>query len=325
MRRSTAAAGTAAFSVLAPGTLVGLVPWLITRWEPPGTSAGWRVAQVLGALLIVLGLVPAMFAFAEFAKAGGTPLPFTPTQHLVVSGFNRYIRNPMYVGGLLAIVGQALLFGSLGLVAYALFGWIVTASFVRWYEEPTLARQYGDEYEEYRRNVPAWRPRRRPWTRRPADHVSLGRDASSSRRTLADVMSPLVSKPLAALLMFNAALTAGAVVLLTVSPATIPATVGFPASRDGYPMGYMLAAAEVALTVMFLGACTISDLKALRLILLIGISFHIASASAEIYAVFQHQAGNSVWANIALRMFLSALLAIAIVQVSRGGTLKSAA
>lgn len=308
MRRSTAAAGTAAFSVVAPGTLVGLVPWLITRWEPPGTSAGWRVAQVLGVLLIVVGLVPAVFAFVEFAKAGGTPLPLTPTQHLVVSGFNRYIRNPMYVGGLLAIVGQALLFGSLALGAYAVFGWIVTASFVRWYEEPTLARQYGDEYEEYRRNVPAWRPRLLPW--RPATKGHTGCTHGEP--------PPLVSKPLAALLMINAALTAGAVVLLTVSPATIPATVGFPESRDGYPMGYMLAAAEVSLTVMFLGACTISDLKALRLILLIGISFHIASASAEIYALFQHQAGGFVWANIALRIVLSALLAIAMVRVSRG-------
>jgi protein-S-isoprenylcysteine O-methyltransferase Ste14 len=91
-------------------------------------------------------------------------MPPAPTERLVVSGFNRYVRNPMYVGLLIAILGQALLFGSLWLVLYAICAWIITASFVRWYEEPTLARTYGNEYETYRRNVSAWRPRWHPWT-----------------------------------------------------------------------------------------------------------------------------------------------------------------
>jgi len=99
------------------------------------------------------------------AKAGGTPMPLAPPERLVVNGFNRYVRNPMYVGLLIAILGQALLFGSLGLVLYAVVVWIITASFVRWYEEPTLSHRYGTEYEEYRRNVPAWLPRWRPWKR----------------------------------------------------------------------------------------------------------------------------------------------------------------
>jgi protein-S-isoprenylcysteine O-methyltransferase Ste14 len=86
-------------------------------------------------------------------------------QHLVVSGFNRYVRNPMYLGLLIVIVGQALLFGQLSLLLYAAAGWAVTASFVRWYEEPTLTRQFGADYAAYRRAVPAWWPRPRPWTR----------------------------------------------------------------------------------------------------------------------------------------------------------------
>lgn len=163
MRRSTAAAGSAAFFVAAPGTVVGLVPWLITRWEMPGDGPAWRVAQVVGGLLIVIGLVPAVHAFGEFAKAYGTPAPIAPTRHLVVTGFNRYVRNPMYVGLLVAILGQALLFGSAWLVAYAAMTWLVTASFVRWYEEPTLTRQFGTEYEAYREAVPGWLPRTRPW------------------------------------------------------------------------------------------------------------------------------------------------------------------
>ena len=151
MRTSTAAAGSTAFFVVAPGTVVGVVPWLITRWEIPGSTPAWRVAQVLGVLLIVVGLIPVVHAFAQFAKAGGTPVPLAPTKRLVVNGFNRYVRNPMYVVLLIVILGQALLFGSLSLVLYAISLWIITASFVRWYEEPTLARTYGERI----RGIPA--------------------------------------------------------------------------------------------------------------------------------------------------------------------------
>jgi protein-S-isoprenylcysteine O-methyltransferase Ste14 len=160
MRRATAAVGSAAFFVVAPGTVVGLIPWLITGWHVSGSP--WQVA--VGVLLIIAGLIPLAFAFVEFAKAGGTPMPLAPTEHLVVTGFNRYVRNPMYVGLLVAILGQALLFGSVGLLFYAALAWLTTASFVRWYEEPTLSRRYGSEYEAYRRNVPAWIPRLRPWS-----------------------------------------------------------------------------------------------------------------------------------------------------------------
>ncbi|MGV0717243.1 isoprenylcysteine carboxylmethyltransferase family protein [Mycolicibacterium sp. XJ662] len=162
MRISTAALGSAAFFVVAPGTVVGLGPWLITRWEIPGSSPTVRVA--IGAAMVVLGLIPPIHAFIEFARAGGTPMPAAPTERLVVTGFNRFVRNPMYVGLLVAILGQSVLFDNLWLVLYAALGWVATASFVRWYEEPTLVRTYGEQYEEYRRNVPAWTPRLTPWT-----------------------------------------------------------------------------------------------------------------------------------------------------------------
>jgi protein-S-isoprenylcysteine O-methyltransferase Ste14 len=161
VRTSAAALGSAAFFVAAPGTFAGLGPWLITHWEIPGSSPPLRV--VLGVVLIVLGLIPPVHAFIQFAKAGGTPMPAAPTERLVVSGFNRFVRNPMYVGLLTVILGQALLFDSIWLVVYALTFWIITATFVRWYEEPTLVSTYGDQYEEYRRNVPAWTPRLTPW------------------------------------------------------------------------------------------------------------------------------------------------------------------
>jgi protein-S-isoprenylcysteine O-methyltransferase Ste14 len=110
-------------------------------------------------VLICVGLVPPVHAFVEFTKAGGTPAPVAPPDRLVVSGFNRYVRNPMYVGLILVVLGQALLFGKLSLLVYAVVMWAVTAIFVHWYEEPTLAGRYGAEYDAYRKAVPAWWPR----------------------------------------------------------------------------------------------------------------------------------------------------------------------
>jgi protein-S-isoprenylcysteine O-methyltransferase Ste14 len=164
MKLSTAAAGSAAFFVVAPGTVVGVIPWLITRWEVPDYGATGRIAQGIGVVLIVAGLVPVVHAFSQFARAGGTPVPLAPTQRLVVTGFNRFVRNPMYVGLIVVVLGQALLFGSADLVVYAVVMWIVSASFVHWYEEPTLMRRYRAEYDAYRHNVHAWIPRVRPWT-----------------------------------------------------------------------------------------------------------------------------------------------------------------
>jgi protein-S-isoprenylcysteine O-methyltransferase Ste14 len=164
MQRSTAGIASAAFFVVAPGTVVGLVPWLITHWEITGSGPVWRVLQAIGVVLIVFGLIPPVHAFVQFVKAGGTPIPIAPTQRLVVTGFNRYVRNPMYFGLIVVMLGQALLFGSLPLAAWAAAFWIITASFVRWYEEPTLVDEYDGEYETYRRNVHAWIPRLHPWS-----------------------------------------------------------------------------------------------------------------------------------------------------------------
>ena len=103
-------------------------------------------------------------AFVRFVVEGfGTPAPVVAPERLVVGGVYRYVRNPMYVAVLAAIVGQALLLGRLGLLLYACTVWLVVAAFVRFYEEPTLARRFGADYEAYRRAVPAWWPRLRAW------------------------------------------------------------------------------------------------------------------------------------------------------------------
>jgi protein-S-isoprenylcysteine O-methyltransferase Ste14 len=164
MKVLSAAVGAALFFVVAPGTVLGAIPWLITHWGLPDFGPLGRVAQGAGVLLIAAGLVPLVHAFVQFVKAGGTPAPLAPTRELVVTGLHRFIRNPIYVDLIVVVLGQALLFGSIGLVVYAAVIWFVTASFVRVYEEPTLARQFGSEYEAYRQNVPAWIPRVHPWT-----------------------------------------------------------------------------------------------------------------------------------------------------------------
>jgi protein-S-isoprenylcysteine O-methyltransferase Ste14 len=162
MRPMSAALGSAAFFVIAPGTVVGLVPWSITGWRLAEPWPGW--VRVVGGALIVAGLVPLVHAFVQFARAGGTPAPVAPTRHLVVTGFNRYVRNPMYVGVVTAIVGQGLLFGRPAVLVYAVVVWATVAAFVRWYEEPTLGAAFGAEYSAYRAAVPAWRPLVRPWS-----------------------------------------------------------------------------------------------------------------------------------------------------------------
>src|SRR3712207_5610155 len=165
MRRPTAALGSAVFFLLAPGVVVGLIPWLLTGgWQLREPLAFWAPMRVLGAVLLVAGLIVVVGAFVRFVVEGfGTPAPVAAPERLVVGGVYRYVRNPMYVAVLAAIIGQALLLGQLALLVYAATAWVVVAAFVRFYEEPTLARRFGADYEAYRRAVPAWWPRLRPW------------------------------------------------------------------------------------------------------------------------------------------------------------------
>ncbi|KHL15221.1 protein-S-isoprenylcysteine O-methyltransferase Ste14 [Mumia flava] len=161
MRPAASRIGSAAFFLAAPGTTAGLIPWVITGWSMPDDGTLRTASVAVGSAVVVVGLVPVVDAFVRFARAGGTPMPAAPTERLVVDGFNRWMRNPMYAGVTLVIAGQALVFGSWAVLAYAGLFWAVTASFVRWYEEPTLLRTYGEAYRRYREAVPAWWPRRR--------------------------------------------------------------------------------------------------------------------------------------------------------------------
>jgi protein-S-isoprenylcysteine O-methyltransferase Ste14 len=162
--RLSAAVGSALFFVAAPCVVAGLVPWWLTRWRVHGPLAHWAPVRAAGLILLILGAIVLVQAFARFVAEGrGTPAPVAPTEYLVIGGMYRYVRNPMYLGVVAAVTGQGLALGQAVLLGYAAAVWVTVASFVRWYEEPTLARQFGGQYQAYRRAVPAWRPRIRPW------------------------------------------------------------------------------------------------------------------------------------------------------------------
>jgi len=158
VRRARAAAGSLVFLLV--GTVAVLLPWRLTDWEARHPHPWWPL-RVVGVLLIAVGAVVLIQAFARFVVEGfGTPAPVAPPERLVVGGLYRYVRNPMYLALEATIIGQALVLGRFVLLIYAAALAVVFAAFVRWYEEPTLGRRYGAQYEQYRRAVPAWLPRR---------------------------------------------------------------------------------------------------------------------------------------------------------------------
>jgi protein-S-isoprenylcysteine O-methyltransferase Ste14 len=162
--RAKAAAGSLAFFVLAPGAVLGLFPWWLTGWSVREPLPYWAPLRVAGIVLLTAGLVVVVHAFVRFTMEGlGTPAPVAPPERLVVGGLYRYVRNPIYLALVAAIVGEALALGQPGLLLYAIAFAAAAAAFVHWYEEPTLTRRFGEEYEAYRRAVPGWWPRRSPF------------------------------------------------------------------------------------------------------------------------------------------------------------------
>jgi protein-S-isoprenylcysteine O-methyltransferase Ste14 len=164
MKRLGAVLGSALFLVIAPGTLALYIPWLLSRWHVAPALLGVTAFRWIGIALIVAGLPVLLDSFARFALQGlGTPAPIAPPKHLVVTGWYRYVRNPMYVAVAALIVGQGLLFGRSSVLEWGLVFWVLTHLFVVFYEEPHLRRTFGSEYDTYRAAVHRWIPRLRPY------------------------------------------------------------------------------------------------------------------------------------------------------------------
>ena len=145
-----------------PGILLVYLPFWMTRFRFPAGQPLWQT--MIAAALIVIGLAPALESVRRFIYAGhGTLVPVAPPERLVVTGFYRYVRNPMYVGALAVLGGEAILFRSGGVAIAALLALVGFDLFVRLYEERSLARRYPEEYARYRRHVRRWRPRLTPW------------------------------------------------------------------------------------------------------------------------------------------------------------------
>jgi len=160
MRKISAVAGSAAFAVVAPGFVAGLAPWLLTGWHE---GRGYPLpVEIVGGVVLAAGVGVLAYAFGQFALEGlGTPAPIAPTTTLVIRGLYRYVRNPMYLAVLAAILGQGMVLGRPVLFGYAACVAAAFAAFVRFYEQPTLTRRYGAQYQAYLRDVPGWWPRLR--------------------------------------------------------------------------------------------------------------------------------------------------------------------
>ena len=156
--------GSAIFLVLAPGFVAGMVPWWISHWRVDAAFLGFPAFRFVGGVLLGLGAVGLLDSFGRFAVQGiGTPAPVFPTRHLVVTGLYRYVRNPMYVAVVSAILGQGLILGNVGLLQYGGLVWLLFHFFVLIYEEPTLRASFGSDYATFCAEVPRWIPRLTPW------------------------------------------------------------------------------------------------------------------------------------------------------------------
>ena len=148
------------YAALFVGFVLVFLPARLLSWSGVARPAAIGLPQVAGMALAAAGAAIALACILTFALVGkGTPAPFDPPRRLVVRGPYRVVRNPMYLGAGLALAGAALFYRSAPLLGYTALFFLVTHLLVIWYEEPTLRRTFGAEYEAYCRRVRRWWPR----------------------------------------------------------------------------------------------------------------------------------------------------------------------
>ena len=146
------------FLVLVPGMLIGYFPYLISTTDSELFATG--VIAYLAFPLWLIGGVSMLWCFWNFLVNGkGTPAPIDPPKELVDVGLYRFVRNPMYVAGIVALIGWILWSPSLPLIVAPFVFFIAAHLFVISYEEPTLGKKFGAAYADYFKRVPRWIPR----------------------------------------------------------------------------------------------------------------------------------------------------------------------
>lgn len=145
------------FFILAPGMVAGYIPLGLLRNGPQVETGAFAF---LAYPLWGIGTAALLWCFWDFlVKGKGTPAPVDPPKELVISGLYKFVRNPMYDGVLLLILGHFIWFGYWGLLIYGIVVFVAFTLFVRFYEEPNLKSKFGRAYEDYLQSVPRWLPR----------------------------------------------------------------------------------------------------------------------------------------------------------------------
>ena len=148
------------FSFILPITVLVLVPLWVEK--------NWTVRAVFhlfaGSIIILFGLTIMAFTISSFIRIGkGTLAPWSPPKKLVIKGLYRYVRNPMILGVLIVLLGEALGLWSKNILVWAGEFFIINIIYFIIYEEPSLEKRFGDEYREYKKHVSMWIPRRTPY------------------------------------------------------------------------------------------------------------------------------------------------------------------
>jgi protein-S-isoprenylcysteine O-methyltransferase Ste14 len=155
-------------SLILPFIVIVLIPFLIQRGFkiPPTRNQGvWQFTLfVAGLALMIAGLSGIAWTVSLFVRIGkGTLAPWSPTKRLVVIGPYAHVRNPMIMSVVAVLLGEALFFESWPILVWAIAVFALNHIYFILSEEPDLMRRFGAEYETYKRNVPRWLPRLRPW------------------------------------------------------------------------------------------------------------------------------------------------------------------
>jgi protein-S-isoprenylcysteine O-methyltransferase Ste14 len=148
------------YAALFVGLVLIFVPARLLSWSGIVRPATFGLPQIAGVVIGSVGAAMAAWCVYTFAVVGrGTPAPFDPPRRLVVRRPYRFVRNPMYIGAGLALIGVALVYESVPFLLYTLLFALIAHIFVLRYEEPTLRRTFGEEYESYRSQTGRWWPK----------------------------------------------------------------------------------------------------------------------------------------------------------------------